>query len=197
MGTLVCRIELDKMTGAKVTIENADAKITQTIHMDGTQILTKVQGEKDVSTIVQVADAITITVKNFTLDAEKITVKSSKSSTWTSQDTLDIKSSKAMTIKSDATQALEAAQDATFKGLNIGIKAQSGLTGEGVNTALKGTASLKGESAQIELKATASAKMEGAMVEIKAQGMLTAESSGMTTLKGSLTSVEGSLVKLG
>ena len=51
--TLVCRIELDKMTGAKVTIEN-ERKITQTIHMDGTQILTKVQGEQATSTIVQV-----------------------------------------------------------------------------------------------------------------------------------------------
>ena len=197
MGTLVCRIELDKMTGAKVTIENEESKITQTIHMDGTQILTKVQGEQATSTIVQVADAITVTVKNFTVDAETITLKSSKASQWTSQDTLDIKSTKAMTVKSDATQAFEAAQDATYKGMNVGIKAQSGLTGEGVNTALKGTASLKGEAPQVELKATASAKMEGAMVEIKAQGMLTAESSGMTTLKGSLTSVEGSLVKLG
>ena len=58
MGTLVCRIELDKMTGAKVTIENADGKITQTIHMDGTKITTKIQGEKDTSTIEQIADTI-------------------------------------------------------------------------------------------------------------------------------------------
>ncbi len=72
MGTLVCRIELDKTTGAKVTIENADGKITQTIHMDGTKITTKVAGEQNTSTIEQVADAITITVKNFTLAKQQI-----------------------------------------------------------------------------------------------------------------------------
>ena len=121
MGTLVCRIELDKMTGAKVTIENADGKITQTIHMDGTKITTKVAGEKDTSTIMQVADAITVTVKNFTLDAETILFKSSKTSTWTSQDTLDVKSSKAMTVKSDETQAFEATQDASYKGMNVAL----------------------------------------------------------------------------
>ena len=197
LGTLVCRIELDKTTGAKVTIENADGKITQTIHMDGTKITTKVAGEQDTSTIEQVADAITITVKNFTLDAETVLLKSSKTSTWQSQDTLDVKSSKAMTIKSDQTQLLEATQDATYKGMNIGIKAQTDLKAEGINVALKGTAELKGEAAQLALKGTAQAKLEGAMVEVKADGMLTAQSSGMTTLKGSLTSVEGSLVKLG
>jgi hypothetical protein len=84
MGTLVCRIELDKMTGAKVTIENADGKITQTIHMDGTKITTKVQGEKDTSTIEQIADTITVTVKNFNVHAEKVTIKSSKQSVWES-----------------------------------------------------------------------------------------------------------------
>ena len=125
MGTLVCRIELDKMTGAKVTIENADGKITQTIHMDGTKITTKVQGEKDTSTIEQIADTITVTVKNFNVHAEKVTIKSSKQSVWESGDTLDVKSAKAMTIKSDATQALEATQDASYKGMNIAIKAQN------------------------------------------------------------------------
>ncbi|MBL9042223.1 MAG: hypothetical protein JNM83_11505 [Myxococcales bacterium] len=197
MGTLVCRIELDKMTGAKVTIENADGKITQTIHMDGTKITTKVQGEKDTSTIEQIADTITVTVKNFNVHAEKVTIKSSKQSVWESGDTLDVKSAKAMTIKSDATQALEATQDASYKGMNIAIKAQTDLKGDAINITLKGTAALKAEAPQLALKGSASAKLQGAMIEVKADAMLTAESSGMTTLKGSLTSVEGSLVKLG
>jgi hypothetical protein len=197
MGTLVCRIELDKHTGAKVTIENADGKTTQTIHMDGTKITTKVQGPNATSTIEQVEDTITVTVKHFILDAETILLKSSKDSKWDSKDTLDISSSKDMSLKSSAKQSLQATSDASWKAANVSIKADSDIKEDAINITLKGTAALKAEAPSLALKGSASAKMEGAIIEVKADGMLTAQSSGVTTLKGSLTSVEGSLVKLG
>jgi hypothetical protein len=96
MGTLVCRIELNKQSGITVTVENADGQITQTIHLDGNAITTTCKGTMDstvitqrpntiiteckgaiaTSTITQVADAITIKCNNFTVDAQEILCKS-------------------------------------------------------------------------------------------------------------------------
>lgn len=200
MGTLICTIELDKLKGATVTIENPDApggKITQTVTMDGTTLTLKVAGAKATSTYVQDQEKIHITVKELLFDAETITAKSSKQSVWESQDTLRIESKQAMSLKSSATLTAEATGDAKLSGANVTASAKSSATLEGLNTALKGSASLKGEGAQLALKASGPANLEGAMVSVKASGMLTAESSGVATLKGSITNVQGSLVKLG
>ncbi len=86
MGTLVCKIELDKVKGATVTIENADGKITQTVTMDGTTLTMKVAGQQSTSTYVQQQDTVHITVDNFILEAKTIKVTSSKESTWKSDD---------------------------------------------------------------------------------------------------------------
>jgi phage baseplate assembly protein gpV len=198
MGTLVCKVELDKTSGITVTVENADGKITQTVTMDGTTLTIKVQGESDTSTITQKADSIAIKCKTFTLDAETITCTSEKATKHESKDTFDIKSTKDMTMKSQAKIDMAATQDMALSGMNVNVSAQQALSGKGPTgvTLQASGGELKGEGLTLSLKGTTGAKLEGLKVDIKADTMLNAEGT-MTTLKGQMTNVQGSLVKLG
>lgn len=199
MGTLVCKVELDKQKGITVTVENADGKITQTVTMDGTTLTIKVQGESDTSTITQKADSIAIKCKTFTLDAETITCKSEKATLHQSSDTFDIKSTKDLTIQSQAKIVEKATQDMALSGMNVEVKASQALTAKGPTgvtiQAAGGEAKVQGLS--LALKGDTGAKLEGLKVDVKADTMLNAEGGAMATLKGQLTNVSGSLVKLG
>lgn len=198
MATLVCRVELSKEKGITVTVENADGKITQTLHMDGTAITTEVKGESETSTITQKADSIAIKCKTYTLDAETITCKSSKDSVYESQAKYTAKSTQDMTLSSQANLAQEATRDVSIKGLNLTLEAQSAWKASGLTAELKAKGgAAKVEGVQLALAGQAQAELKGAMVSVKADGMLTAEASGVATLKGSITNVSGNLVKLG
>jgi hypothetical protein len=199
MGTLVCKIELDKEKGITVTVENADGKITQTMHMDGTSITTKVAGQSDTSTIVQKADSIVVTVKDYTLDAETITMKSSKASKWTSQDVLELTSTKDMKFTSSAKLTQSATQDAKISSsANVNVEATTNLTLKGLKAAMSATGGeAKVDGLTLKLSGQTQAEMAGAMTKVSGQGKLDLESSGLANLKGSMTTVGGSLVKLG
>jgi hypothetical protein len=197
MGTLVCKIELNKTTGIKITVENADGKITSTIHMDGSKILTTVKGEQETSTIEQKPESITIKCKDYTLEATgTITCKSQKATKFESQDTFDIKSTKDCTIKTDAKLVEEATQDASLKGMNVKIEAKTNFEAKGTNTKVEGTAKGDYKAAQIKIEGSAQTDMKGAIVKVAADGMMNVEGQ-LTTLKGQMTNVQGSLVKLG
>ncbi|MCK6593520.1 MAG: hypothetical protein HUU21_04035 [Polyangiaceae bacterium] len=193
MGTLVCTIELDKQAGVTVKVENADGKITQTIVMDGTAITITVKGESDTSTITQKADSVVIKCKKFEVDAtETITMKSTKASTYQSDDTMTLKSTKDMSLTSDA--------DIKASAMNIKGDAKTEVALTGANTqklSLASAGATLSSTSQLSLEGKAQASMKGGMVEVKATGMLNAEASGVATLKGSLTNVQGSLVNLG
>lgn len=199
MGTLVCKIELDKTKGITVTVENADGQITQTLTMDGTSITTKVAGQSDTSTIVQKADSIVVTVKDFTLDTETITFKSSKASEWTSQDTLKVTSTKDMTLTSSAKLTQSATQDAKLSSsANLTLEATSALKASGMTAALSASGGeAKVDGVTLKLSGQSNAEMAGAIAKVSAQGSLSLESSGIAKLQGSMTTVGGSLVKLG
>jgi hypothetical protein len=199
MGTLVCKIELDKTKGITVTVENADGQITQTLTMDGTSITTQVKGQSDTSTIVQKADSIVVTCKDFTLDTETITMKSSKASAWTSQDTLKVTSTKDMTLTSSAKLTQSATQDAKLtSSANVTVEATSALKASGMTAALSATGGeAKVDGLTLKLSGQTNAEMAGAMAKVSAQGSLSLESTGIAKLQGSMTTVGGSLVKLG
>lgn len=72
MGTLICTIELEKEKGKgiTVTIGNEEDKITQILSMDGTSItLTVKKGDdaKDMSTITQTFDNVTVVARTVTV----------------------------------------------------------------------------------------------------------------------------------
>lgn len=199
MAKLICTIDLDKEKGLIVTVEDPEGKHTQTVTLDGKSITLEVKNDSDTSTILQKPDSISITCKTFTLDADTITLQSKKESQWKSDKTLELQSSKDMTFTSSAKLTQKATQDAALStDANLQLKATQKLTLEGLEGQLtaKGGA-LKLEGVNLEMKGQAQAELGAPLVKVAAQGQLGLESSGVAELKGSMTSVSGSLVKLG
>ena len=167
MGTLVCRIELDKKKGVLLTVENGDGKITQTIVMDGTNITTTVNGSDETSTIIQKQDSIALKCKTFKLDAETITCKSTKETLHESGQNFNIKSGQDFDIKS---------------GKNIGVSATSNAEYNAVNTTVK---------------STVKTEIKGVSIKLDATGMMDLISSGIATLEGSVVNIKGKVNNIG
>jgi hypothetical protein len=200
MGKLVCTVEMDKEKGVTVKVENADDSITQTVVMDGTSITITVKGSEETSTIVQKQDSVTVTCKDFTVDATgTLTLKSAKASNWTSQDVLKLESTKDMTFTSSAKLTQSATQDAKLSSnAKVAIEAATNLDMKGLQTSLVGSGGeTKIEGLTLKMSGQTQAELASAMVKVAAQGKLGLESSGMAELKGAMTTVSGSLVKLG
>lgn len=191
MGTLVCTVEMSKTSGITVKVENADKTITQTITMDGETLTIKVAGDQDTSTIVQKADSISITCKTFQITAETITCTSTKASKYeSSEDELKLSSQKDMSFTSAAKLTQSATGDLKASGANVTISGQTKTKISAMNVEVAGDTGLK-------LTGSANAELAGSMVKIQANATLSAESSGIATLKGSLTNIQGSLIKAG
>lgn len=198
MGALVCKIELDKEKGITVLVENADGQTTQKVTMDGTTLTLEVKGSSDTSTFVQKAESIEIKVKSFTVDAETLTLKSSKASSWNSQDTLEVKSSKDMTVESGAKLTVKTTSDATLtSSAKVAVSATGDLTLEGMKVAATGKTDVTLEGAKVAVTGKAQLEAGAPIVKVEAKGQLDLNSSGLANLKGSMTSVGGQLVKLG
>ena len=166
MGTLVCRLELDKIKGIILTVENGDGNITQTIVMDGTSITTTVKGAQATSTITQKQDSIAIDCKTFTLNAESITCKSTGKTSHESGQDFDVKSSN-----------------------NLNVSATNAAKYTALNTTLESTAETKVNGATLKFSGTASAELKGPMITLDATGILDLKSSGIANLKGSLVKI--------
>jgi hypothetical protein len=170
MGTLVCRVELDKSKGIILTVENSSDKITQTVTMDGKKIETIVKGD-NTSTITQTKDGITIDCKSFTLNAETVKCVSSK--------TTSHESSEDFTITSKKNLNLSAQSDAALQGANVTADAKSAAKVNGMTLALSGKTS---------------AEMKAASVKVDAQGTLDLNSSGIINIKGSMVNVKNMIM---
>jgi len=197
MGTLICRVELNKTKGLILTVENKDDKITQTAVLDGKSITIKSKGQDDTSTITQKPDSIAIVCKTFTLESETITCKSTKDTSFNSEDTFDIKSSKDMTLDSQAKLTGKALKDVDVSGNNISIAATSNAELTGLNTKVDGTSKTDVTAATLKLAGSVKADLEGGMTKVSSKGMLDVESTGITTVKGSMLKLEGPLLKVG
>lgn len=200
MGKLVCTVELDKEKGVTVKVENADDSITQTVVMDGTSITITVKGSEETSTIVQKQDSIVMTCKDFTVDATgTLTLKSAKASSWTSQDTLSVESTKDMSVTSKAKFTQTVTQDAKLSSnANVTIEATQKLDMKGMQTSLAASGGEnKIEGLTLKMSGQTQAELASAMIKVAAQAKLGLEASGMAELKGAMTTVGGSLVKLG
>jgi hypothetical protein len=199
MGKLVCTVEMDKEKGVTVKVENAEGKITQTVVMDGTSITFKVQGNSETSTVVQKEDSITITCKDFTVDATgTLTLKSAKASSWASQDILKVESTKDMTLDSKAKFTQSSTQDASLSSkANVSVEATSNLELKGLKTSVAAKTDNVLEGTNLKMSAKAQAELSSPMTKVAGTGKLGLESSGIAELKGSMTTVGGALVKLG
>lgn len=144
MGTLVCRIELNKNTGITITVENPDGKITQTAVLNGESITIKSAGETDTSTITQTPDSITIKCKTFKLETE--------TTTCTSTMATKVSAKTDVTVNADK---------------NIALTATSNLEGTGSQLVLKGNAKADISAPIVKVAATGPMNVEGQVTTIK------------------------------
>lgn len=189
MSTLVCRVELNKETGITITVENAADNITQTAVLDGTTITLTCAGQQETSTITQACESIEIRCKSFTVDAETVTVKSTKDTEHTSGAKLTVKSTQDMSLDSGAKLALKATGDLTADGLNVTASGTTDAKLKGLNVEVAGTTKAVVKGLAVELSGDATADVKGPMIKVNASGIL--------DLQGSMTNVKGSLVKIG
>jgi len=190
MAKLVCTVEMSKQTGISVKVENAAAGITQTITMDGTTLTMTVAGAYNTSSFTQDAERIAIQCKDFSVVASNTITCTSKQATRHHSDaTLTLESTKDLTLTSSAKLVQSASSDLTLDAANVTATAQSAASLKGL------TAKVTADQA-LTLKGT-QVNMAGAQVAIKADAQLGAESSGIATLGGSLTTIKGSLINAG
>jgi hypothetical protein len=167
MGTLVCRVELDKTKGIVLTVENGQDAITQTIVMDGTSITTTVKGQNETSKIIQKDGSIHIDCKTFTLNAETITCKSTNKTHHESGQDFEIKSTS-----------------------NVNVAATGDAKYTALNTTMESTSETKVSGITLKLSGTASAELKGPSITLDATGIMDLKSSGIVNLKGTVVNIK-------
>ena len=197
MGALVCRVKLNKESGLTFTVENKDGKITQTAVLDGKTITITCKGDKETSTITQKPDGISIQCKDFVLDAETITCKSTKNSVYKSDEKIDIESTIDMNLKSSAKLTGQATSDTKISGKKVSLSANSKAELSGANTSISATGKTEVKGMDLKLSGTTKAEMDGLQVKISSKGILDLEATGIVNLKGQMANVKGTLTKVG
>jgi hypothetical protein len=128
MGTLVCTVELDKVAGLTVTVENADASTKQTVKMNGVTIEIQVAGPGGTSKFTQSAEKIAITCKQFEVTAEQtIALKSTGASTWHSDQSIALDAPEKLSASTVGTLNLEGKAEVTLSGAQTTVKADAAL----------------------------------------------------------------------
>ena len=196
-GKKTIRVTLEKAGGATMTIENPSAQITQVLKADGTQVSVEVRDAKDTSSYTQVADTITIRAKNVNIHSETLKLTSEKASSWMSQDTLSVHSKMDMTFTTDAKLGQTAMKDAMLNGDHVKVTAKQAALLAGKDTTVSGLSTGTLTAPSTTVQGRTSVAVLGSSIEVKADASLSCESSGTSTLKGGLTSIEGSLIKVG
>lgn len=214
--TFTCSFELDKEKGVTIKLQNEGGKVVQTIVMDGCSTVSTVKGDKKTSTVVQKEGSVSIVVKSdsetssyeqtdtqikakvksFLVEAETVSLKSDKDTTFTADGKMTLKSTKDLAATSSAKADLQSTGAMSIKssaGMTVAATANLSLSGQ--NSELKaaqkavmdGTAGVEVSGLKVDVKGDTQVKLSG----------LTAELSGTTTtVKGSMVQVQG-LVKLG
>jgi phage baseplate assembly protein gpV len=199
MGTLVCTVVLDKQKGVTVEVDNADDNIKQIITMDGTTLTIKVQGASETSTITQKSDSIVIKCKDFTLETETTTCKSTKDTSISADAKMNLKSTSDMSLETQANLSEKATQDVKVQGMNVKTTAQMNAE---INAQMGAKIAAAAGQAQVQgltltLQGQTEAQMSAPMISVNADGELSLMSDGMATLQGSMTSVSGEMISLG
>lgn len=197
MAKLKCEIELDKEGGITLTVEDAKGGRSQVIHVDGVKITMKVKGKSGTSVIVQEEDKVSVTAKTFEVSADVIELKSKKKATVDSKGTLTLKSVKDAKISSRANVKVTATRAAKISGLQLALKGKTKAELGAAQVKIAGKVKAALSAPLVDVNAKAVAKVQGALVQVKAKAILNAQASGLTNIKGSLTNVQGMLVKLG
>lgn len=196
--TLISTIRLDKNAGGSVVIRNDEDNVTQTISMNGTSLMLKVEGSQDTSTITQTQSGVTIQCKTFLLDAETITCKSKSTSEYQSQSTMALTSTQDMHLSSHANLAAQAASSLTGEAPTVKLTADRDFSALAPGVSYKASAATATvQAANIKLTGSSQLKAQAAMIALSAAATLKSEAGGVNSIKGAIISVGGGLIKIG
>ena len=196
MGSLVCKIELNKERGITLQVENEAGEITQTAVFDGKKMTLTCKGKEETSVITQTPDSITVKCKTFSLEAETITCKSTDATKHVSEKTFAVESTEDLTLKSSAGLTAEASNDLDAKGDNVTVKATTKATVDGNNTDIKATSDVKISGMNVSAAGTTKSEITGLQVSVEADGTMDVKGAA-TTVKGEMLSLSGSMVTIG
>lgn len=217
MTTLYCSIELNKEQGVTVKVADDQGKIVQTIKLDGTKlelqvaskeatstvvqkdasIVTTIKKGPDTSTVHQDPTDVRVTCKKFSVDAEDVSIKTTKDTSVAADGKVSVSAKKDLGLSTSAAGTFKASRD-------LSLKAGSALKNSGGRQ-------FSASAPQVSIKAKAKATMDGgaqlalSAAKLSAKGKAQLEASApltnlgkmMTTVKGQIVKVQGTLVKLG
>ncbi len=193
---LTCRIELHKTKGVTVTVEDAQAKTSQTVVLDGTSLVFTCKDQQHTSTITQKSDSIEVKCKSFTVDAETVALKSQKASTWDSDDKLSLTSKSDFAVSSSTKASVKGKKEVSLSGAKLAAEGTNQASLSGGKVSVKGDNKAEVNGASVEVAARMTLDLKGMIVKAAAQGALTAEGQA-TTVKGQMLNLQGTMVKLG
>jgi hypothetical protein len=192
----VCKVELDQTKGLTLTVINADGNITQTTTFDGTTMTHTCKGADATSTITQNSTDIIIACTNFTVNADTISCNSTKNTTHTAEGTFGIDSAKDASINSSADLTVSATTKLTMTCADFSVTGDSTAKVTSATTTINGDKKASVTGASLALTATSDANLKGATVKAAADTTMNVEGL-TTTVKGTTTNIQGSLITLG
>ncbi len=145
MSALLCRIELNKIGGIIITVDNKDGSITHTVVLNSDSITTTSKGDSATSTITQTPEKITMDCKTFELTADNILCKSKEATSFSSGSSFSIKSDSDFSVKSDSATSFTS-------GSNVSIKSDGDTSVDGANIKLSGSAQISATASLIKLQ---------------------------------------------
>jgi hypothetical protein len=193
---LTCRIELSKTNGVTVTVEDAQAQTSQTIVIDGKSLVFTCKDQQNTSTVTQKSDSIELKCKTFTIDAETVTVKSSKDSSYESGAKLSMTSKSDFSIAAETNVSAAANQDLKISGATVSGEGQQKASLKAAEIAITADAKAELKSKSVEVAADLAMDVKGTTVKVTSNGTLSVEGMA-TTVKGQMVNVQAPMIKLG
>lgn len=185
------------LQGDSLIIKTNKAQESATITQTETSLTTEVKNAQGSTKIEQGPEAVTVTCKTFTVDAESITLKSKQDTTCSAKGAWSISSTKDFSVEtqaackltSSAAMTLDATSNTTIKSA-AGLKLQAPSIGGSADSSL-------------DMQSSGALNLKGGAVSVKGDMRASLDSpsttvgSSMTTIQGQIVSISGSLVKLG
>lgn len=174
-----CFIELDQQGGITLTSQDKEKSILQTIRLETGKVQIICQNEENKTSILQEPQQITIDCKNFFVNSEHIKVTAKEDSQY--------QIGKKFLVES---------------GENIGFKAKKEISSESSTMQVVGENSLNLKSNSVIINGSKDVKisgnqssLQGAKIDITSSG-ITDISCKLINIKGKMTNIEGSIIKM-
>lgn len=183
--------------GESLTLKTKDEQSSTTVTHTKQKITTEVRGAQGSTKIEQDPENVTVTCKSFRVNAENIALASSKDTKAIAKGSMALQSTGDFSAETKANCELTSKARMTIDATSqCAVRSKTQLSLEAPKVDISADASL-------EAKASGALNLRGGAVSVKGDMRAELDSpnttvgSTMTTVKGQIVSVTGSLVKLG